>query len=899
MVLFVDLGSHAGHIVQQRLTIFVVDLAVAVEVAMLQTGGILGFDGLTIDAPSDIRRDQRCPRIFKVDDGVVREAVTENILREEIRIKGERCIGVLHIINGKAKGIQAVAVGIVAKLRLDLAVLVGIGRVGIHQQIAAAGNRSANVGKSGALTKHGIVTDAVFAIILDHRLSGGHEQALCQRTHRQAGLFRQTVFLDVLRDDCRHARDLRRSHGGTGHILVRAAVLQGVDVAAGGGNFRLQLQRTGNAPGGEVAHGIVVIRCDGGCNTFSDIELAGVVQDLSAPVPDCGRLFLDHERVGQRDADSRLRLGVVGEVHVDAASLVVRNDGRDCAVTDSVLRLYIEGDLTAVADGDLTVQNVLDGLEFFGSAERIDVDELVLTSEGEDADVRILVAIAVLEGLVVEDLRAVHLNVVAGLADIIDRGNGKGVRERAGLTVGLPAHGLGVRIAKLRILKPVAGVTRGHRNDHAAVGDPLENGFISSVGIVRVAGVSAAEGQVCRIRAEHHGVLNSRHIVGVVSAAALAEHLHDQKLRIRRNTLCQDAIQSIGIGSVAVGRVAVSRRDTGDMGTVIALGVIVVRNIQIFINIVEAVRNLGIDIKLLGSRALAALDRVELPENLGRIGSSHRNSIGALYRIAVCKRIEGRMIGVRAGVNDGNLAACAGVAGSPCSDGADHFIGGRHVRVGRLVVFDDARLIARLNKNLLNAGNLLDRFDLTILHVCGNDIRSESQIPHDVEFFAVQSFLGDGLFHLLLLAFQPHAVLHGAGIRISDLLGGKALFQGGITGQHDGNTDDVRIRVLRFFLIGCDMILHRKVNVHRIVVDLLERNLVLCRCVRIHRDGRCDEAHRQNEHKQHGNDLFPEVRVFHMHSLTFPGNAGIVAADDLKSSTYNGIYYTVLFTKIQ
>ena len=95
------------------------------------------------------------------------------------------------------------------------------------------------------------------------------------------------------------------------------------------------------------------------------------------------------------------------------------------------------------------------------------------------------------------------------------------------------------------------------------------------------------------------------------------------------------------------------------------------------------------------------------------------------------------------------------------------------------------------------------------------------------------------------------------------------------------------------------MILHRKVNVHRIVVDLLERNLVLCRCVRIHRDGRCDEAHRQNEHKQHGNDLFPEVRVFHMHSLTFPGNAGIAAADDLKSSTYNGIYYTVLFTIIQ
>ena len=131
-----------------------------------------------------------------------------------------------------------------------------------------------------------------------------------------------------------------------------------------------------------------------------------------------------------------------------------------------------------------------------------------------------------------------------------------------------------------------------------------------------IAGCSAAEGEVCRIRAKHHGILNGYHVVRIVSAAFFAEHLHGQDLRIRRHALRHHRIQRGCISAVRVLHEAVCRRNAGNVRAVVALLVVVMGDVGVGIHIVEAEGNLRVDIKIRRGKRGDALDSVQLRQHL-------------------------------------------------------------------------------------------------------------------------------------------------------------------------------------------------------------------------------------------------------------------------------------------
>ena len=231
----------AGGIVQDGLNIRVRVVAAGLHQSVVHLvrdlGGELDGQGVQIDRP-----------------GIGKQILGKDIGIEEIV---RRLI--LQIGEGVSESILAGLAGIVAQLHLHLAVRRAGGGVSRHREIAVRLDGAVDVGKARALLQHGIVRSAV---PIHHRLSGGHQQALGQMTGGNAGLLRKPILPEVLGQHGHHAGDLGSCHGGTGHILICLAAfhsaVDGVDVAAGGGDLGLQLQGAGHAPGAEGAHGIVL-----------------------------------------------------------------------------------------------------------------------------------------------------------------------------------------------------------------------------------------------------------------------------------------------------------------------------------------------------------------------------------------------------------------------------------------------------------------------------------------------------------------------------------------------------------------------------------------------------------------------------------------------------------------
>ena len=144
-------------------------------------------------------------------------------------------------------------VRIVPQLRLHLAV-----RLTVYQYIGAGGDGAAHIGQACALLDHRVV---VLPIL--QRLRRGHEEALAQLPQGEVFLTCQSGFLQVLGHQSRHTGNLGSGHGGTGHGLVALPTgdhaVDGVNVAAGSGDLRLQLQGAGNAPAGKIAHGVGLV----------------------------------------------------------------------------------------------------------------------------------------------------------------------------------------------------------------------------------------------------------------------------------------------------------------------------------------------------------------------------------------------------------------------------------------------------------------------------------------------------------------------------------------------------------------------------------------------------------------------------------------------------------------
>ena len=859
-----DLGADAGGIVQQRLAVFLVDLAVAVEVAVLHTGGVGDLHQLAVHVPGDVGGQKGSHAVLKGSGAAVGEAAQVQILGEEVGVQHKVGGLVLQVIDGEAEGIGAGAIGIVAQLGLDLAVGIGLGGVLIHQQIAAGGGSRAHIGKAGALRQDGVIAGAVLALILQNGLSGGHQQRLGQHTGAEAGLFGETVGLDVLRHHSGHTGYLGSGHGRTGHILEVVAVLQGVNAAARSGDLRLHLQRAGNAPGGEAAHGVIV----GGGRIHSGTGAHGEGTHIVGHA--VGFLLLgiglDDQAVGQSQGDIGSGGSVAVGGHIDGTGLVVDHDGTDGTGSNGIVALGGEVDGAAVAQRDSALELIAHSGEVLGITDGIHIDKALLTGQsGHRLD-------GSLGGVVVEHLGVGELNIVAGGTRVIHGGHAQGIGIGAGGAVGGPADAVGVGLAIHGVFKPGAGVTGGDGHHGVALGQLVQDGLISGGSVAGAAGVAAAQRQVDGIGAQNDGVLDSGHIVGIVSAAALAKDLHGEYLGIRGNTLGQNGVQRGAEGTVGVLDIAVGRGNTRNMGAVVAFRITVVGNAEIAVNVVEAEGHLGVDIQVVGGD-VGALGGIQLIHHLGNVRGIHQGDAAVLGGIGQSGGVHGPVGGVQAGIDDGHLGACAGIAVGPGHGGADLGRGRSHVGIGSLAVVDHAGLIPGLDNHGLDALDLLDLLDLAILHVGGDDVGRQGQVPHHVQSLAVQGLLGNGLGHLLLLVLQLLAVFHGLAVG-SEALGGEAFVQGGLTVQNDGHTDHVRGGVLIRVRVLLD-ILQGQLRRHGAVVHFFPGDTVLAA-----RGGGSGgsggpggghQTHCQHHSQQRGHHPFQEIRVLHVGTLSFSG----------------------------
>ncbi len=745
-----ELARAGRDVVEQELCVVGIGVAVLVEVI----GSELRRSGqdLAVNRPDNIGCHGHGLR-QKIQDAFGRD----RSLREDIGREGVFNGLVRKVVQGEVCGVDARAVGIVAELHLDLAV-----GLAVHKDVALGMDRIGNVGKACALLQDGI--PGFGAGIIDG-LGRGHQQALGQMTHGDAGLFLQTVFADVLRHEGCHTGDLRSRHGRAAHDLIGLAAchgtVDGIDVAAGSRDLGFHAQIARNTPGAEVAHGVGTGGTGARAHLARDGQLAGVVEHGRAVLGiDRGGGRLDIGRFRLQDADARDGRGGVGQIHADHACLVVADDCAGGARCSYGHVLLIEGARAAEDKGDLAGDDVgivrQETVAVGIRAGVLEVDILIFGAAAVGRGIercKGLVRIVAVRGIGVEDLRAVAIGEgVAGRAGIIHGGHAEGVLVGAGGAAGGEVHIVQIQGTRAvnRVFRPAGGIACGDGNDGIGLGQLIQDALILRIGGGK-ARVAGAERQVHGVTAEHHGVFDGDHVVGIICAAALAEDLHRDELGIGGNALHEHGIERLFIAALAVGDIAVRRGDTGDVGAVLTLFVIIVRDVEVLVHIVERERELAGEIELArigdkladvqlrqNSGDLVNIEQVqrsnELVLALARIGSQLLE--GILERLAV----KGDVVGVRTGVDDGDTAARAGVAVCPGGRGADHRAGGSHVGIG-IAGGDDIRLIAVLERDGSHAVKRFDRLDLAIGHVGRDRVRQERHVPDDIERLAAEHIL--------------------------------------------------------------------------------------------------------------------------------------------------------------
>ena len=444
---------------------------------------------------------------MQVGDAVLGELILgEEICREGIALRFLR-----QIVQGEGNAVASGALGIVSQLRFDLPVGGRDGGAVVHFNVDVGGNGGPNVGQTGSLLQDGpVISPGGF---LPERYGGGHQQALGQLSGRQAGLLRQVVFPDVLRRQGDHTGHLGRGHGGAGHIFIglpaRRLTVDGIDVAAGRRDLRLQLQTAGNAPGAEAAHdiriGLEVSRGD----LVSYGERALIVENLSVLSGNGCGVGAQDRPVGLGDGDEGRRIPVIREVHLDGTGLIVVHHGGDGSGGYGVVSFFIKGNVTAPgANHDFSLNCAAQGGEILRRAEAVQVEIGLFAGQGGHG----LVAVF---RLGVEQEAAAGVQIHTGVAAVVHRSHGQGVIEGAGHPGGGHAHIPGVQVLRgvVAVFHPCAGVSGGHGGHNAAVGQAVQDGLIRIVGIPAVAGAAGAQGQVYGVAAQYNGVFDGGHVV--------------------------------------------------------------------------------------------------------------------------------------------------------------------------------------------------------------------------------------------------------------------------------------------------------------------------------------------------------------------------------------------------
>ena len=399
--------------------------------------------------------------------------------------------------------------------------------------------------------------------------------------------------------------------------------------------------------------------------------------------------------------------------------------------------------------------------------------------------------------------------VVGVVVSAAHGGHGKGVGKGAGGAAGIVVHVVQIEdpSAGARGVAPVVGVAHGDGHHGVGVHQTVQNALILGAG--GHTGGGGAQGQVHGVRAQHDGVLDGHHVVGVIGTAVLAEDLHGEDLGVVGLAL-DLVVAAGGLGKAAAAdHVLVARGDALHVGAVVALGIVAVGDVVVAVHVVVGVGDLG------GAVGGVGVDlHVEL-RGLGLdLGGGQQIQTGHVVRVAHVLGLgvelqgmlqtgggEGDMVHLDAGVDDGHPGARTGDALLPDLVAAGLEGGAVHIGVGAVVGVAAVRLIPGLQHHGFHLVHGADGVQLAVGHVGGDDVGGQGDVPDHVQGLSIQDLRGDPVGKGQLLGLQLGPVVHGGGV-VRDASGGPAPVHGGGVPQDDGNTNRIGVGIAMLFRRG-------------------------------------------------------------------------------------------------
>ena len=652
-----------------------------------------------------------------------------------------------QVVDAEAESVLAGLLSIIAQLDLGLG---GAKALTLNGQVSAGGNSANGVDQTGTLLT-GRSLHAGDGI--DNGNSGAHQQCVC---HNTALVIIQVgeVLTQVLQHQGGDTGHLRSSHGGTAHQAVLAIVVSRHDVSTDASQVGQQAQVGGNAPAGELTH--------------LAAGLIGNQAGLSGN--DHGVLFSSSHSsaVFQGDQDTgHDGLGNAGEIHVEVRNgtgHIVNDQNTRSAALGSILHFFHEGDVTTGDQSDLTgdINALIVG--FFTQAGHENIFQLAqFCQSGEQGDT---------VGIIVADLNTIFAigEVSRFYHSVVDTGHHGAVDVSTG---GVNGAVVGVR-SGVQVQAPgvhqAAGVfvTGSDGQDHILLADALKDFVNDGAGAGKAR--RGAQGHVNNVTVQEQSVFQ-RSDNAIHHGAGITKDLHDDDLGIGSHTDGVNAFHTVGAG------------DTGNMGTVITLGIPGVISAQIPVGIVESKRNLTGVIQILSIDLIALIGHhlvsIQVFQNAGDLLNAQRSS-GQFGNLCECGVIQ-----VQAGVDDGDTHAGAGVTAiSPNGGHAGHLAGGGSLGVDAIIL-SGQRLVLRHNEHGLDAGEFGDLNQVLELGVDGECIYQIGKVIAHSQCALSINTASDGIQHSLLLFHQA------TGVSLRDFIDVVIGFAGRSILQHDENRNHV------------------------------------------------------------------------------------------------------------
>ena len=352
---------------------------------------------------------------------------------------------------------------------------------------------------------------------------------------------------------------------------------------------------------------------------------------------------------------------------------------------------------------------------------------------------------------------------------------------------------------------PGTGVAGSHGHHGIRLLQLLQEALVGFV--VSIAGIGGTQRQVHHVAAQQNGVFYGRHVVGVISAAVFAKDLHGDELGVRGHALDLHRFQSAD-KSILCLYVPVCSGNPRHVGAVLALVIVVVGHIQVPVHVVVVKGQLGGAIQLLrrgGScRGLAVLQGPLVGVQLRKYRADFRciqKIIGFAAGLLILRQGVGKGVGIKrlvicvgTGVNDCNSHPCAGISGGVGSGGANHLTRGCHAGIGGTLGVN-RWFVPGFQDDFFHARHRLNGLNLFILHIGGNQIGRQSQVPHHVQGLAPEDLIGNPPGQGRLIGLQGVTGLLHLG---TDGQGGSGqaagrfhLLQAGAVLQDDGDPNQV------------------------------------------------------------------------------------------------------------